>query len=101
MSDDADDEHIFSDNPGARRYELRIGGELIGTADYAVNGDTVALTRIYTRPTHRGQGLAFRTTGYAVDRIVADGRRVVPMCWVAEKWFAAHPERASALAASV
>ena len=92
-------ETVFSDNPGASRYEQRIDGELIGTADYAVQGDTVALTRIFTRPTHRGQGLAFAMTEYAVDRIVADGRRVVPVCWVAEKWFAAHPERADALAA--
>ena len=91
-------ESVFSDNPEQRRYELHIDGELIGTADYAVQGDAVALTRIYTRPTHRGQGLAFRTTEYAVDRIVADGHRVVPVCWVAEKWFAAHPERAAALA---
>lgn len=91
-------ENVFSDNAAAHRYELHIDGELIGTADYAVNGDTVAITRVYTRPTHRGQGLAFLTTEYAVDRIVADGRRVVPVCWVAEKWFALHPERAGALA---
>jgi len=91
-------EPVFSDNPDARRYELHIDGELIGTADYAVSGDTVAITRVFTRPTHRGQGLAFRTTEYAVDRIVADGRKVVPVCWVAERWFGAHPERADALA---
>jgi len=91
-------EPVFSDNPAARRYELHLDGELIGTAEYAVQGDTVAITRVYTRPTHRGQGLAFRTTEYAVDRIVADGPRVLPVCWVAEKWFAAHPERADALA---
>ncbi|HWK19627.1 MAG TPA: GNAT family N-acetyltransferase [Microbacteriaceae bacterium] len=91
-------EHSFSDNPDARRYELHIDGELIGTADYAVSGDTVAITRVFTRPTHRGQGLAYLTTEYAVDRIVADGRKVVPVCWVAERWFGDHPERADARA---
>ena len=91
-------EHSFSDNPDARRYELHIDGELIGTADYAVSGDTVAITRVFTRPTHRGQGLAYLTTEYAVDRIVADGRKVVPVCWVAERWFNDHPERADARA---
>lgn len=93
-------DQVFSDNPDAGRYELHVDGELIGTADYAVNGDTVAITRVYTRPTHRGQGLAFQTTEYAVDRIVADGRKVLPVCWVAERWFAAHPERADALASN-
>lgn len=91
-------EPVFSDNPDAGRYELRLDGELIGTADYAIRGDAVAITRVFTRPTHRNQGYAFRTTQYAVDRIVADGRKVVPMCWVAERWFAEHPERADALA---
>jgi len=91
-------EHRFNDNPDARRYELHIDGELIGTADYAVSGDTVAITRVFTRPTHRGQGLAYLTTEYAVDRIVADGRKVVPVCWVAERWFNDHPERADARA---
>lgn len=91
-------ENVFSDNPDARRYELHVDGELIGTADYAVKGDTVAITRVFTRPTHRGQGLAYLTTNYAVDQIVADGRKVVPVCWVAERWFTDHPERADALA---
>lgn len=93
-------ENLFSDNADARRYELHVDGELIGTADYAVSGETVAITRVFTRPTHRGQGLAFLTMRYAVDRIVADGRTVVPVCWVAERWFAAHPERAEALASN-
>lgn len=94
-------EHVLSDNPDAQRYELHVDGELIGTADYSIRGDTVAITRVFTRPTHRGQGLAFVTTEYAVDRIVADGRKVAPVCWVAERWFGAHPERAEALAANI
>ncbi|MBO9577576.1 MAG: N-acetyltransferase [Microbacteriaceae bacterium] len=88
----------FSDNAAASRYELRIDGELIGTADYALRGDVVAITRVYTRPTHRNQGLAFRTTEYAVGRIIADGHRILPMCWVAEKYLDSHPELAAHVA---
>ena len=82
----------------ASRYSLLIDGELIATADYAVRGETVAITRVFTRPTHRGRGLAAVVTEFAVDSIVADGRKVVPMCWYAAEWFELHPERAAALA---
>jgi len=88
----------LSDAPEAGRYELREDGELIASAEYRVNGDTVAITRVFTRPTHRGQGIAADITEYAVDRIVADGRKVVPVCWYAAGWFERHPERAGDLA---
>lgn len=84
--------------PDSGRYELREDGELIASAEYSVKGDSVAITRVFTRPTHRGQGIAAVITEYAVDQIVADGRKVVPVCWYAAGWFEQHPERADALA---
>jgi len=86
---------VLTDNPNEERYELRIDGELIGTADYSVNGDIVSITRVYTRPTHRGQGLAAVLTEYAVDSIAEDGRTVAPVCSYAAVWFDHHPERAA------
>lgn len=88
----------FADNPEAARYELRIDGELIATAEYAEGPSSVAITRVFTRPTHRGQGIAAEVTAFAVDEIVASGRRVVPVCSYAAKWFDDHPERRDALA---
>jgi len=88
----------FADNPAEGRYELRIGDELIATAEYAVGPRSVALTRIFTRPTHRGRGLAAEITEYAVNEVVASGRKVVPVCSYAAKWFDDHPERKEALA---
>ena len=88
----------LSNAPDQGRYELRENGELIATADYAISGDKVSITRIFTRPTHRGQGIAADITEYAVDQIVADGRKIVPVCWYAAGWFEGPPERADALA---
>lgn len=82
----------------AGRYLLRLDGEIIASAEYSVNGDSVAITRVFTRPTHRGQGLAAVITEHAVDSIVADGRKVVPVCSYALSWYEAHPERADTLA---
>ncbi len=88
----------LSENAEAERYELRIAGELIGTADYSVNGDVVSLTRIYTRPTPRDPSIEAVLTANAVDRIAGDGRKVVPVCSYAAAWFDEHPERTGLLA---
>ncbi len=82
----------FSDNAAASRYELRIGGELIGSAEYAEGPGSVSITRVFTRPTHRGRGLAADLMEYAVEQIVASGKKVVPVCSYAAAWYTHHPE---------
>ncbi len=82
------------DNAEAARYELHTEEGLLASAEYAVNGDTVAITRVFTRPTHRGQGLAAVVTEFAVDSIAASGRKVIPVCSYALRWYEEHPERA-------
>ncbi len=89
----------FSDNAEAKRYELRVDGELLASAEYADGPQSVSITRVFTRPTHRGQGLAAEITEYAADRIVASGRTVVPVCSYAVTWFEHHPERQDQLSA--
>ncbi len=86
------------DNTAESRFELRTEEGLLASAEYAVNGDTVAITRVFTRPTHRGEGLAAVVTDFAVDSIVAGGRRVVPVCSYALAWFDQHPERSASRA---
>jgi predicted GNAT family acetyltransferase len=88
----------FANEPDARRYAMRIGDELVGVLDYAVNGDAIALTRAYTQPPHRGRGYAAELVEYAVNDIESSStRRIVPSCWYVSDWFQAHPERAGLL----
>jgi uncharacterized protein len=90
--------HEFANEPDARRYVMRIGDDLVGVLDYAVNGDAIALTRAYTQPPHRGHGYAAELVEYAVNDIEASStRRIVPSCWYVSDWFQAHPERAGLL----
>ncbi|GAA4192283.1 hypothetical protein GCM10022219_12410 [Microbacterium oryzae] len=90
----------FTHAPEANRYELRRGDDLVSVLDYRDNGQTVALTRAYTNPAHRGHGYAAIVTDRAVAEIEAQGdRRVLPVCWYVADWFAAHPERTAVLAA--
>ncbi|WP_338100734.1 GNAT family N-acetyltransferase [Microbacterium excoecariae] len=95
-----DDRFSFQDAPAASRFELRRDGALVSVLDYRVNGDTIALTRAFTNPAHRGEGLAAIVTERAVDAIAArGGQKVLPVCWYVADWFQAHPERAGLVAA--
>jgi len=84
--------------PDARRYVLRVGGEIASVLDYRVLGDSVAFTRAFTNPPYRGAGLAGELVAYAVDDVESTSpRRIVPSCWYVGEWFDRHPERAGLL----
>ncbi|MER7798453.1 GNAT family N-acetyltransferase [Microbacterium sp. NPDC096154] len=91
-------ELTFTNDKAASRYELRRGDDLVSVLDYRDNGRTVALTRAFTNPAHRGHGYAAIVTERAVDDIEAAGdRTVLPVCWYVAEWFDQHPERAGVL----
>lgn len=87
-------ELLFTDEKDASRYTLHRGDDLVSVLDYRDDGHTVALTRAYTIPNHRGHGYAGELVERAVSSIESEGaRRVIPVCWYVADWFAAHPER--------
>jgi len=84
----------FTDATEASRYELRRDGVLVSVLDYRDDGRTVALTRAFTTPTFRGQGLAARVVARAVDQLAERGdRNIDAVCWYVAEWFEQHPER--------
>jgi uncharacterized protein len=90
----------LTDEKDASRYALHRGDELVSIIDYRDDGRTIAMTRVYTVPTFRGQGLAGEIVARAVAELEDRGdRKVLPVCWYAEEWFDAHPEHAGILAA--
>ena len=79
----------------ARRYVLRVNGDIASVLDYRELGDSVAFTRAFTNPPYRGSGLAGELVEFAVDDVEANGgRRIVPSCWYVGDWFGRHPDRA-------
>lgn len=89
---------MFLDDKDASRCTLTRDGELVSVLEYRDNGTTVAMTRAYTIPTHRGHGYAARVVAGAVAEIEARGdRRIDPVCWYVADWFDAHPEHARLL----
>lgn len=91
-------EKELTHEPGARRYVLRVGGEIASVLDYRELGDAVAFTRAFTNPRYRGGGLAGELVAYAVDDVeTTTRRRIVPSCWYVDEWFGRHPDRAGLL----
>jgi predicted GNAT family acetyltransferase len=88
----------FSHEPDARRYVLRIDGEIIAVADYTISGKSISLHHTYTNPRARKQGYAAEIVKFAVDDVEANTElRVLPMCWFVGQWFEKNPDRAGLL----
>lgn len=84
--------------PDARRYVLRVDGDIASVLDYRVLGDSIAFTRTFTNPPYRGHGLAGELVAFATDDVAASSdRRIVPSCWYVGEWFDRHPDRAALL----
>lgn len=89
----------FARERDAARFTLRRGDDLLSVLDYRDDGRTIALTRAYTVPTHRGHGYASVLVERAVAELEGDGdRAVLPVCWYVSDWFRDHPERRAILA---
>lgn len=91
-------EKDITHEPDARRYAMRVNGELASVLDYRVLGDSISFTRTFTSPPYRGHGLAGDVVAFAVDDVEANSTRtIVPACWYVGEWFDQHPDRAHLL----
>jgi predicted GNAT family acetyltransferase len=91
-------EKVITHEPEARRYAMRIDGQLASILDYRMLGDQIAFTRSFTNPPYRGNGLAGEVVAFAVDDVESTSTRtIVPSCWYVGEWFDGHPDRAHLL----
>ena len=74
------------------RYELVRGDEVLGVADYRVEGDEVIFPHTEIRSDLRGQGLGEVLVRGAMEDVRASGRTVVPRCWFVVEFLELHPE---------
>jgi uncharacterized protein len=81
------------------RYELTIDGELVGVADFVVDGSTVVLPHTEIDAARRGHGLGAILVKGALDDIRARGGAVIPTCWYVRQYIDEHPEEADLLVA--
>jgi uncharacterized protein len=92
------DTPLVVDRRDKHRYEVHVGDEVCGFADYRVEGEVVVLPHTVVDPACRGRGLAAILVRYALDDIVASGRKVVPACSYVAGFIKRHPDYEAAVA---
>jgi predicted GNAT family acetyltransferase len=82
------------DNLDELRYELVVGGDVVGEIRYRLRPDAVALVHTEVAPKLEGSGLGGRLVAGALDDIRARGLYVIPICPFVRGYIRRHPEYA-------
>ena len=77
---DATDDRRVVHNPERSRYELVIGGDVVGRAAYRREGDVLVMDHTVVDQDRREKGLGSTLARGALDDVRANGWRVVPQC---------------------
>ncbi|MCU1448669.1 MAG: GCN5-related N-acetyltransferase [Acidimicrobiales bacterium] len=86
-------------NTQASRYELLVDSEVVGVADYRVEGDAVVFPHTQITARLRGQGMGAELVRGALDDVRGTGNRVIARCWYVAEFIDAHPEYQDLVAA--
>jgi predicted GNAT family acetyltransferase len=83
------------DVPEASRYELRLGGRLIGLAAYRRRDGRIAFTHTEVDESCEGRGFGTRLAAAAVEDAARQGLEVVPLCPFIAHYIERHPNSSS------
>ena len=83
-----------TDNPGAQRYEGRVGDDLAGTVDYYLRPGRITVVHTDVTEGFAGEGIGSRLVAGMLDDIRARGLKVVPLCPFTRSYIERHPEYA-------
>jgi predicted GNAT family acetyltransferase len=82
------------DVPERARYELRLGDEIAGFAEYRRSGDTIVFHHTVIEPEFEGRGLGSKLARHVLDEARAAGLTVRPQCPFIASYIAGHAEYA-------
>ena len=80
------------DEPAESRYTLRLGEQVVGLADYSIDGDVVTVPHVETNPAYRGRGFASVLMDGVIASIRAQNRQIRPLCSFAASHMQDRPE---------
>lgn len=87
-----------TDNPAAKRFEVRVDGALAGFAAYLLHPaygdrpDVVVFTHTEVEPDFQGQGVAQDLARRSLDQVRERGLKVQPRCPFIAAYIRKHPE---------
>ena len=87
------DEIRISGAEADSRYELFVGGKLVGKLVYRDEGDTRIFLHTEVEPAYRGQGLATRLIEWSLDDVRASGKHLWVKCPTVAAYLARNPEQ--------
>ena len=79
------------DNKARQRFELDVEGQ-VAFANYRLTPQAVIITHTETPPALRGRGVASELVKGALEKIRADGRKVIAGCGFVVDYLHKHPE---------
>ena len=92
---------VVVDNPGKSRFELRLGDEMIGWAEYRSGGDSVIIAQTEIVEGQEGAGLGGVLVRATIAGIRARGKTVIPVCPFAKAYISRHPDLADSVVPSL
>jgi predicted GNAT family acetyltransferase len=79
------------DNTQAHRFEIFVGDDVAGYAEYRAEDGAVALTHTVVEPRFEGQGIGSALASGALDAVRASGGSVLPYCPFIRSYIQRHP----------
>ena len=89
---DARDEIELRNNRDRRRWEVLLGDEVVGFAEYRLAGSRIAFTHTVVDEELEGRGIGSRLARTVLDDAVERGLRIVPYCPFIRAYLARHPK---------
>lgn len=82
----------LSDNPAQSRYEARVGGKVVGFAEYRPLSGAVMFTHTEVDESAEGQGIGSKLIRHALDDVRSRGLYAIPMCPFVSAFIQRHRE---------
>jgi predicted GNAT family acetyltransferase/glutaredoxin len=84
---------VVVDVPEKNRYELRLGGKLIGLAAYRRRNRRISFTHTEVDEACSGRGFGTKLAAAAVEDARRHGLEIIPLCPFIAHYLETHPER--------
>lgn len=79
-------------NDAKSRFELLLDGRVASFIEYVDHGHALELTHTITKPDFRGRGLAGKLVNFALTRIDAENKRIIPTCSYIAQYVTKNPQ---------
>ena len=86
------DQVEVTDNPRLGRFEIRLDGELAGSAFYRLQADRIVFTHTEVDSAYEGRGLGSKLASDALSAAKDRGLTIVPECPFIKSYVKRHPE---------